>query len=91
VPELDGGRRAARRSQTIDEILSIAVELMGEYGVAGLSLSEVARRLGIQPPSLYKYFPSRWPSTTGHSTTGTRGIWPSSAPRRPPPRPGWPR
>jgi AcrR family transcriptional regulator len=59
VPELDGGRRAARRSQTIDEILSIAVELMGEYGVAGLSLSEVARRLGIQPPSLYKYFPSR--------------------------------
>ena len=24
----------------------------------GLSLAEVARRLGVQPPSLYKYFPS---------------------------------
>jgi AcrR family transcriptional regulator len=32
---------------------------MAEVGVAGLSLSEVARRLGIRPPSLYKYFPSR--------------------------------
>jgi AcrR family transcriptional regulator len=31
---------------------------MTEEGVNGLSLSEVARRLGIQPPSLYKYFPS---------------------------------
>jgi AcrR family transcriptional regulator len=27
-------------------------------GVNGLSLAEVARRLGVQPPSLYKYFPS---------------------------------
>jgi AcrR family transcriptional regulator len=31
---------------------------MEEEGVAGLSLAEVARRLGVQPPSLYKYFPS---------------------------------
>ena len=32
---------------------------MAQEGVAGLSLSEVARRMGIQPPSLYKYFPSK--------------------------------
>jgi AcrR family transcriptional regulator len=32
---------------------------MAEEGVAALSLSEVARRIGIRPPSLYKYFPSR--------------------------------
>jgi AcrR family transcriptional regulator len=32
---------------------------MTEGGVGGLSLSEVARRMGIRPPSLYKYFPSR--------------------------------
>lgn len=32
---------------------------MDEVGVAGLSMSEVARRVGIRPPSLYKYFPSR--------------------------------
>ena len=31
---------------------------MTEDGVNGLSLAEVARRLGVQPPSLYKYFPS---------------------------------
>jgi AcrR family transcriptional regulator len=54
-----GGRRELRRSQTIEEILAIAIEVMAEVGVAGLSLSEVARRLGIRPPSLYKYFPSR--------------------------------
>jgi AcrR family transcriptional regulator len=54
-----GDRRANRRTQTIAEILGIAVAVMGESGAAGLSLSEVARRLGVQPPSLYKYFPSR--------------------------------
>ena len=31
---------------------------MTEEGVNGLSLAEVARRLGVQPPSIYKYFPS---------------------------------
>ncbi len=51
-------RRARRRQETIEEILEISVLVMTEEGVNGLSLSEVARRLGVQPPSLYKYFPS---------------------------------
>jgi AcrR family transcriptional regulator len=51
-------RRALRRQQTIEEILDIAVEIMTAEGVNALSLAEVARRLGVQPPSLYKYFPS---------------------------------
>jgi len=51
-------RRARRRLETIEEILDIATEIMTEEGVNGLSLAEVARRLGVQPPSLYKYFPS---------------------------------
>ena len=51
-------RRTRRRQQTIEEILDIATQVMTEYGVNGLSLAEVARRLGVQPPSLYKYFPS---------------------------------
>ena len=51
-------RRAVRRRQTIEEILGLAEEVMTEEGVHGLSLSEVARRLGVAPPSLYKYFPS---------------------------------
>jgi len=51
-------RRARRRQETIEEILAIAQQVMTEEGVNGLSLSEVARRLGVQPPSLYKYFDS---------------------------------
>src|SRR5689334_9856598 len=51
-------RRARRRQETIDEILDLAIDVMTEHGVNGLALSEVARRLGVQPPSLYKYFPS---------------------------------
>jgi len=51
-------RRARRRQETIDEILVIAQEIMTEEGVNGLSLAEVARRLGVQPPSVYKYVPS---------------------------------
>ncbi len=42
----------------MEEILEIAEQVMTEEGVNGLSLAEVARRLGVQPPSLYKYFPS---------------------------------
>jgi AcrR family transcriptional regulator len=55
--ELD--RRGRRRQQTIDEILDVAVELMETEGVAALSLSAVARKVGMQPPSLYQYFPSK--------------------------------
>lgn len=53
-----GDRRARRRQETIEEILAIADDVMSEEGVNGLSLSEVARRLGVKPPSIYKYFDS---------------------------------
>lgn len=52
-------RRTRRRQETIGEILDVAIELMEIEGVAALSLSAVARRLGMQPPSLYQYFPSK--------------------------------
>lgn len=51
-------RRLLRRQATIQEILDISVDVMTESGVNGLTLAEVARRLGVQTPSLYKYFPS---------------------------------
>jgi AcrR family transcriptional regulator len=51
-------RRARRRQETIEEILSIAEAMMDEEGVNGLSLSGVARALGVKPPSIYKYFDS---------------------------------
>ena len=41
------------------EALDHAVDRMTEEGVGALSVSEVARRMGIRGPSLYKYFPSR--------------------------------
>jgi AcrR family transcriptional regulator len=52
-------RRSRRRQDTIDEILEVSLELMDTEGVAALSLSAVARRVGMQPPSLYQYFPSK--------------------------------
>ena len=85
-------RRARRRQETIEEILDIAEDVMAEEGVNGLSLAEVARRLGVQPPSLYKYFPSlhgrlRRPlSTRVNSSTSTSCVkpWPSQNPDWPP-------
>jgi AcrR family transcriptional regulator len=53
------GRRQRRRQETIEEVLDIAAEIMAEQGVAGLSIGEIARRMGIRPPSLYVYFPSK--------------------------------
>lgn len=52
-------RRQRRRLETIEEVLDVALEVMAEQGVAGLSVGEVARRMGIRPPSLYVYFPSK--------------------------------
>jgi AcrR family transcriptional regulator len=56
---ITGDRRTRRRQETIDEILDVALDLMAAEGVAALSLSAIARRLGMQPPSLYQYFPSK--------------------------------
>jgi AcrR family transcriptional regulator len=52
-------RRHKRREETIEELVAVAVELMGEQGAAGLSLGEVARRMGMRTPSLYGYFDSK--------------------------------
>jgi len=52
-------RRHVRRRETIEEVVAHALEIMAEEGVAGLSLGEIARRMGIRPPSLYVYFSSK--------------------------------
>ena len=59
VPSSPVDRVAQRRAAVVDEALDHAVALMTEEGVGALSVSEVARRMGIRGPSLYKYFPSR--------------------------------
>jgi len=43
-------------STTYDAILDAAERLCGERGVGGLKLREVARRVGIEPPSIYNHF-----------------------------------
>jgi AcrR family transcriptional regulator len=59
APNPSSPRVARRRAAVADEALGHAVELMTEEGVGALSVAEVARRMGIRGPSLYKYFPSR--------------------------------
>ena len=51
--------RQRRREQTRRDILDAAWTLAEQHGVAGLSLREVARTIGMQAPSLYTYFDSK--------------------------------
>src|SRR5215469_1166430 len=55
---VDTDRRVLRHQRTMEEALDAAVAIMEEAGVGGLSMSEIARRLGMRQPSLYKYFGS---------------------------------
>src|SRR6478609_5873035 len=57
VPNRD--RRSERREATRQEILAAAWEVARRNGIAGLTLREVAVRVGMQPPSLYSHFDSK--------------------------------
>ncbi|HUF31962.1 MAG TPA: TetR/AcrR family transcriptional regulator [Acidimicrobiales bacterium] len=52
-------RRAERHEATKVEILEAAWDLCRTEGLAGLSLRDLARRVGMQAPSLYSYFDSK--------------------------------
>jgi AcrR family transcriptional regulator len=52
-------RRRRNREEVRTAILEAARAVMREQGVAALSLREVARRVQMQAPSLYAYFPSK--------------------------------
>ncbi|NKY61468.1 TetR/AcrR family transcriptional regulator [Gordonia rubripertincta] len=52
-------RRSERRQTTIDEAIRHARDIIAEQGAGAVSISEIARRMQMRPPSLYKYFPSR--------------------------------
>lgn len=52
-------RRAERREATRAEILDAAWSLVGEHGLAGLSLRDLAAAIGMRAPSLYSYFESK--------------------------------
>lgn len=53
------GRVAQRRDRTRREILAAAWDLAGERGFDGLSLRDLAERVGMRAPSLYSYFDSK--------------------------------
>jgi AcrR family transcriptional regulator len=52
-------RRTERHEATRAEILEAAWALARTEGLAGISLRELARAVGMQPPSLYSYFDSK--------------------------------
>jgi len=59
VVALTRDRRAERREAVTAEILEAAWDVARSEGLAGLSLRDVARRIGMRPPSLYWYFDSK--------------------------------
>jgi AcrR family transcriptional regulator len=73
-------RRQRRRLETIEEIVDVAVEVMTEHGVGGLSLGEVARRMGMRTPSLYVYFDSKNAVYDAVFTRGWREVHAAMAP-----------
>src|ERR687889_2361051 len=52
-------RRQRNHKEMRTGILEVALDIMREQGVAALNLNEIARRVGITPPALYTYFPSK--------------------------------
>lgn len=61
MPVVDESRPSWRervRLGTIQEIKRTAREVLAEQGPAGLTIREVARRMGLSSPSLYRYFGS---------------------------------
>jgi AcrR family transcriptional regulator len=51
--------RTSRRAAASADIVAAAWELAREHGLSGLSLRDLARRLGMAAPSLYSYFDSK--------------------------------
>jgi AcrR family transcriptional regulator len=65
-------RRRRNREQVRQAVLNAARDVMREQGVAALSLREVARRVNMQAPSLYAYFPSKMALYDALFLTGVR-------------------
>lgn len=51
--------RARRRDEVLAAIRAAAATELEEQGAAALSLRSVARRVGLAPSALYRYFPGR--------------------------------
>lgn len=87
IVEAKRDRRAERRESTTSEIVAAAWELAATQGLAGLSLRELAQKIGMRPPSLYWYFDSKNAIYDAMFLQGNRQLlarmaevdWPSDA------------
>ena len=52
-------RRRRRHVDTRDLIVAEAIDIITTLGVGGLSLGEIARRIGVRTPSIYTYVDSK--------------------------------
>ncbi|MFC8191014.1 TetR/AcrR family transcriptional regulator [Cellulomonas sp. NPDC057328] len=52
-------RRERLRQQTVDEIKERAFELLDAGGAHDVTIASVGKGMGMTPPALYRYFPSR--------------------------------
>lgn len=75
--------RSARREAARAEILRVAKELAAENGLAGLSLRDLARRLGMAAPSIYGYFDSKMALYDAMFAAGYREILQDELPPQP--------
>jgi AcrR family transcriptional regulator len=75
--------RTDRRLAARARILQAAKELAAEEGLAGLSLRDLARRLGMAAPSLYGYFDSKLALYDALFAEGYREILALDLPRHP--------
>lgn len=69
--------RAERHAATKRRILDEAWALAAQEGVAGLSLGELSRRVGLRQPSLYTYFASKNVLYDELFADGNRQLWAS--------------
>lgn len=67
--------RVRRHAQTKAKILRQAWKLASRDGVAGVSLGELAKRVGLRQPSLYTYFASKNDLYDELFADGNRQLW----------------
>jgi AcrR family transcriptional regulator len=67
-------RVALRRQAKVAEIVDAAWFLAREHGIAGVSLHELARRVGMRQPSLYAYFDSKMALYDAMFSDGNRQL-----------------
>ena len=65
-------RRARNRREMMEGILTAARAQMRDEGVAALNMNEVARRVGVTTPALYRYFANKMAVYDALFRLGTR-------------------